>query len=53
MQLRFLDDNPATVGALYFWTHTVPASGGVYPVNNYASYTKVGGTAAAAGGLNS
>ena len=47
---KFLDDNPATVGALYFWTHTVSASGGVYPVNNYASYTKLGGTASAAGG---
>lgn len=47
---KFLDDNPSTVGALYFWTHTVPASGGVYPVNNYASFTKLGGTASAAGG---
>mgnify|MGYP006199877243 FL=1 len=47
---RFLKDNETTVGALYFWTHTVPASGGVYPVNNYASYTTLGGTAAAAGG---
>lgn len=49
--IKFLDDNPATVGALYFWTHTIPASGGVYPVNNYASYTKLGGTASAAGGV--
>ena len=47
---RFLNDNETTVGALYFWTHSVAASGGVYPVNNYASYTKLGGTAAAAGG---
>ena len=47
---RFMDDNPSTVGALYFWTHTAPASGGVYPINNYASFTKVGGTASAAGG---
>jgi subtilisin-like proprotein convertase family protein len=47
---KFLDDNPATIGALYFWTHTVAASGGVYPVNNYASITKLGGTASAAGG---
>ena len=47
---RFLKDNETTVGALYFWTHTIPASGGVYPVNNYASYTTLGGTAAAAGG---
>ncbi|SEP88831.1 reprolysin-like metallopeptidase [Flavobacterium urocaniciphilum] len=47
---KFLDDNPSTVGALYFWTHTAPAVGGVYPVNNYASFTKLGGTASAAGG---
>ncbi|TWH92322.1 reprolysin-like metallopeptidase, partial [Flavobacterium cheniae] len=47
---KFLSDNETTVGALYFWTHTVAASGGVYPVNNYASYTTLGGTAAAAGG---
>lgn len=47
---RFLQDNATTVGALYFWTHTVAASGGVYPTNNYASYTTLGGTAAAAGG---
>ncbi|BCY28307.1 hypothetical protein KK2020170_11750 [Flavobacterium okayamense] len=45
----FLTDNPS-VGTLYFWTHTVPASGGVYPVNNFASYTTLGGTASAAGG---
>ncbi|VXB38953.1 conserved hypothetical protein [Flavobacterium sp. 9AF] len=47
---RFMEDNATTVGALYFWTHTAAASAGVYPVNNYASYTKLGGTAAAAGG---
>jgi len=45
----FLGAN-ASVNTLYFWTHTVPASGGVYPVNNYASYTTLGGTASAAGG---
>ncbi|CCG52188.1 Probable bifunctional protein: peptidase S8/S53 and putative adhesin [Flavobacterium indicum GPTSA100-9 = DSM 17447] len=45
----FLSANPS-VGTLYFWTHTVAASGGVYPVNNYASYTTLGGTASAAGG---
>lgn len=39
-----------TIETLYFWTHTAPASGGVYPVNNYASYTTLGGVAAAAGG---
>jgi subtilisin-like proprotein convertase family protein len=47
---RFLSDNSTTVGALYFWTHTVAASGGVYPINNFASYTTMGGTASAAGG---
>jgi N-acetyl-anhydromuramyl-L-alanine amidase AmpD len=45
----FLGQNPS-IDALYFWTHTAPASGGTYPVNNYASYTALGGTAAAAGG---
>jgi hypothetical protein len=39
-----------SIPTLYFWTHTSPASGGVYPVNNYASYTTLGGTASAAGG---
>ena len=47
---KFLSDNSTLVGALYFWTHTTPASGGVYPVNNFASYTALGGTASAAGG---
>lgn len=47
---KFLTDNSTLVGALYFWTHTSPASGGVYPVNNFASYTTLGGTASAAGG---
>ena len=47
---KFLTDNSTLVGALYFWTHTAPASGGVYPVNNFASYTALGGTASAAGG---
>ncbi|UGS23822.1 reprolysin-like metallopeptidase [Flavobacterium channae] len=47
---RFLRDNETIVGALYFWTHQAAAVGGVYPVNNYASYTTLGGTAAAAGG---
>ena len=47
---KFLTDNSTLVGALYFWTHTSPASGGVYPVNNFASYTALGGTASAAGG---
>jgi subtilisin-like proprotein convertase family protein len=47
---KFLTDNSSLVGALYFWTHTSPATGGVYPINNYASYTALGGTASAAGG---
>ncbi|MDK2771446.1 MAG: S8 family serine peptidase, partial [Flavobacterium sp.] len=45
----FLSDN-TSVGALYFWTNTTPASGGVYPQNNFASYTTLGGTAAFASG---
>ena len=40
-----------TVETLYFWTHTIAASGGTYPQNNFASYTTLGGVAAAAGGL--
>ena len=39
-----------TIETLYFWTHTAQAVGGIYPVNNYASYTTLGGVAAAAGG---
>ncbi len=45
----FLGQNPS-INTLYFWTHTVAASGGTYPANNFASYTTLGGTAAAAGG---
>ena len=47
---RFMFDNETSVGALYFWTHATPASGGVYPINNYASYTLLGGVASAGGG---
>lgn len=39
-----------TIETLYFWTHTSQAVGGVYPVNNFASYTTLGGVACAAGG---
>lgn len=39
-----------TIETLYFWTHTVAASGGTYPQNNFASYTTLGGVASAAGG---
>ncbi|NJM80851.1 MAG: hypothetical protein HC854_16810 [Flavobacterium sp.] len=46
---RFILNN-SKISTLYYWTHTVPASGGVYPTNNFASYTLLGGTAAAAGG---
>ncbi|WP_430401127.1 LamG-like jellyroll fold domain-containing protein [Flavobacterium sp.] len=48
---QFITQNQGLgVNTLYYWTHTVPASGGVYPLNNYASYSKAGGVAAAAGG---
>jgi endonuclease I len=39
-----------TVETLYFWTHTIAASGGTYAQNNFASYTVLGGVAAVAGG---
>ena len=39
-----------TVENLYFWTHTSQAVGGIYTVNNFASYTTLGGVASAAGG---
>ena len=42
---RFLAAN-SSIGTLYFWTNTTPASGGVYPQNNFASYTTLGGAAA-------
>ena len=46
---EFIVDN-GFVKTLYYWSHTSPASGGVYPTNNYASYTLLGGVASAAGG---
>jgi hypothetical protein len=46
---EFIVDN-GFAKTLYFWTHTTPASGGIYPTNNYASYTLLGGVASAAGG---
>ena len=46
---EFIVDN-GFAKTLYFWTHTAPASGGVYPTNNYASYTLLGGVASASGG---
>jgi hypothetical protein len=42
---KFLLAN-SSIGTLYFWTNTTPASGGVYPQNNFASYTTLGGAAA-------
>lgn len=42
--------NNRTIENLYFWSHYIPASGGTYPANNFASYTTLGGVAAAAGG---
>lgn len=39
-----------TVETLYFWTHTIGSSGGVYLINNFVSYTTLGGVASAAGG---
>lgn len=39
-----------TVENLYFWTHTTQAVGGIYTVNNFASFTTMGGVASAAGG---
>ena len=48
---QFIQENNSLInGSIYFWTHTVSASGGVYSVNNYASYSLAGGVAAAAGG---
>lgn len=44
----FLEDN-TTIGTLYFWTNTTPASGGSYPQNNFASYTAGAGGVAAFG----
>ncbi|WP_430400092.1 M43 family zinc metalloprotease [Flavobacterium sp.] len=46
----FLTDN-TNIGALYFWTNTTAASGGIYPQNNFATYTSgAGGVAAFASG---
>ena len=44
--------NTTIDGSLYFWTHATPSSPttGLYPLNNYAKFTKLGGTAAQAGG---
>jgi hypothetical protein len=39
------------LGALYYWSHKVAASGGVYPSNNYASYSLLGGVASASGSV--
>ncbi|MEQ3690559.1 MAG: T9SS sorting signal type C domain-containing protein [Flavobacterium sp.] len=47
---RILITNPG-LNTLYFWTHRVAASGGSYPVNNYASYTILGGAASQGGSI--
>lgn len=46
---EFLSSNN-NVASLHFWTHEAPPIGGVYTANNYASFTSMGGTMAAAGG---
>lgn len=43
-------ENQTIDGTLYFWTHTQQAVSGSYPLNNYATYTLMGGTSSAAGG---
>lgn len=43
-------ENQTIDGTLYFWTHTQQAVSGTYSLNNYATYTLLGGTASAAGG---
>lgn len=45
---EFLKTNN-NVNALYFWTNLIPASSGNYPVNNFATYTLLGGVASASG----
>ena len=47
---RILITNPG-LNTLYFWTHRVAASGGSYPVNNFASYTILGGAASQGGSI--
>lgn len=42
--------NNSNINTLYYWTHTVAAVAGSYPVNNYAAFTSLGGVASAAGG---
>lgn len=43
-----LKDN-TQIEALYFWSNTIPASGGTYPQNNYATYSLLGGVASVSG----
>lgn len=48
---KFMFDNETIAGALYFWTHFESQQSGTYVAqSNYASYTTLGGAAAAAGG---
>ncbi|UPQ80034.1 hypothetical protein M0M57_04160 [Flavobacterium azooxidireducens] len=46
---EFLSSN-SNVASLHFWTHEAPPIDGEYAANNYASFTTMGGTMAAAGG---
>ena len=41
--------NQTISGTLYFWTHNHTLTGNDYDGNDYATYTKLGGTAAGAG----
>ena len=41
--------NQTISGTLYFWTHNHSITGNDYDGNDYATYTKLGGTAAGAG----
>lgn len=43
-------ENNASLESLHFWTHEAPPISGAYAANNYASYTLMGATTAAAGG---
>ncbi len=44
-------DTYSNLKTIYFWTHQVPQNASYSPQTNFASYTKLGGTAAVAGGF--
>ncbi|ARN77024.1 hypothetical protein BST97_02860 [Nonlabens spongiae] len=49
--VQFIDANVARgIGALYYWTHEAAQDGSYTAQSNYASFSKAGGVAAAAGG---